>query len=139
MPGTVLHIVNEGSERAVMLGDITIRVPLVSSAPRSVIVCAQIHQYAPLAPLIIVTHGALVELLPSIALAQRTAHRSVAGYVLIDPVMGAPTLDWPDAPVLVISEDPKTQRDAALRSWRVSADLNPVSAVPAFAESVLPI
>ena len=139
MPGTVVHIVNEGSERAVVLGDITIRVPLVSSAPRSVIVCAQIHQYAPPAPLVIVTHGSLVELLPSIALAQRTAHRTIAGYVVIDPVMGAPTLDWPDAPVLVISDDAKVQRDAALRSWRVSSDLNPASAVPAFAESVLPI
>lgn len=139
MPGTVLHIVDEGSDRGAEFADITIHVPLVSSAPRSVIACALIHQLAPQAPLVIVTHGSLIELLPSIALAQRTAHRSIAGYVLIDPVMGAPTLDWPDAPVLVISDDAKVQRDAALRSWRVSSDLNPASAVPAFAESVLPI
>ena len=138
MPGTVLSVTDEGSRSDTELGDMAIRVPLVSSAPRSVIACALIHQLAPQAPLVIVTHGALVELLPSIALAQRTAHRSIAGYVLIDPVMGAPTLDWPDAPVLVIAHDEKTQRDAALRSWRVSSDLNPASAVPAFAESVLP-
>jgi hypothetical protein len=39
---------------------------------------------APRAPLILVGHGAVGPLLPSIAVAQRAAHRPVGGYVFID-------------------------------------------------------
>jgi hypothetical protein len=39
---------------------------------------------APTAPLVLVGHGAVGPLLPSIAVAQRAAHRPVGGYVFLD-------------------------------------------------------
>ena len=76
---------------------------------------------APTAPLVLVGHGAVGPLLPSIAVAQRAAHRPVGGYVFIDARLplarrapqspdpgqgnghghghGAPVPeDWPEAP-----------------------------------------
>lgn len=50
-------------------------------------------------PIVVVAFGADARLLPAMALAQRSAHRRVTGYVIIDGVAPAPTNDWPDAPV----------------------------------------
>lgn len=139
MPGTIVLVTIAGNYPVNVPSDVTIELPHVSTAPKSVLACGAIHRADPQAPLVIVTSGALLDLLPSIALAQRTAHRAIAGYVLIDPEIGAPMPDWPDAPVLVISANEHVQRDATLRNWRVSKDQDVTSAVPAFAASVMPI
>jgi hypothetical protein len=139
MLGSVVLVTDEGGMPVDVAPDVTITLPHVSTSPRSVLACAAIHQQAPPAPLVIVTQGALLDLLPSIALAQRTAHRTVAGYVLIDPQIGGPLPDWPDAPVMVISSDERVQREAILRNWRVAKTLNISDAVRAFVASVMPI
>jgi hypothetical protein len=138
MLGSVVHITEEGGPSLDVAPDVTVTLPHISTSPRSVLACAAIHRQAPTAPLVIVTQGALLDLLPSIALAQRTAHRAVAGYILIDPVIGALLPDWPDAPVLTISSNEQVQREARLRNWRVSDASNVSDAVRAFAASVMP-
>lgn len=139
MTGSIVLVQAEGSLQLDVPCDALITLPFISSAPLSVLACAEIHRRSPAPPLVMVTSGELVNLLPSIALAQRTAHRAICGYALVDPALGAPALDWPDAPVCVISDDPRIQRAAKLRNWRVSEDVNPSTAVPAFAATVLPI
>jgi hypothetical protein len=138
MLGSIVLVTEEGGPPVDVASDVTVTLPHISTSPRSVLACAAIHRKAPPAPLVIVTHGALLDLLPSIALAQRTAHRAVAGYILIDPVIGAPLPDWPDAPVLTISSNEQVQREARLRNWRVSDASNISDAVQAFAEAVMP-
>jgi hypothetical protein len=138
MAGSIVRIHDESSHPPDFRADVDIVLPHISTTPRSVLVCARIHESAPEAPIVFVVSGNAVELLPNIALAQRTAHRAVAGYVLIDPAIGKPMQDWPDAPVLVITADERVQREASLRNWRVSDDLNLTSAVSAFAAQVLP-
>lgn len=87
-------------------------------APLAVRICADIHRIDPPDPIVFVTRGPFAEVLPSIAFAQRTAHRTVAGYVLIDPVFPSPSADWPDAPILVLGSTPLAERDARLRGWK---------------------
>jgi hypothetical protein len=79
------------------------------------------------APLVLVCTGPFAAFTPHLGFAQRAARRSVAGYVLINPVLPAPgaVSDWPDAPVhVVITPDaPATvldvERAAHLRGWTV--------------------
>lgn len=77
-------------------------------------------------PLLLVLAGASAALAPGLGFAQRAARRSVAGYLLIDPVLPAPTShDWPDAPVtvLITADADDEVRSAALaarlRGWDV--------------------
>jgi hypothetical protein len=69
---------------------------------------------------VIVAYGSSCALLPAVALAQRTAHRRVSAYVLVDPHPPASTDTWPDAPVTVVTEDAQTARVSTLRGWSVS-------------------
>lgn len=71
-------------------------------------------------PLVVVAHGAACAALPAVALAQRTAHRRVAGYVLIDPDAPSSSDTWPDAPVAVVTSDTQIARMSTLRGWSVS-------------------
>lgn len=119
-----------------------ITVPAASTNPIAAQVCAEIHKRNPTGPIIFITEGDIANLLPSIAFAQRTAHRAVAGYVLIDPRLGSPTLDWPDAPVLVLGYDEQDERSATLRGWSFRNVTNPESiarCVRDFAFDVTPI
>ena len=51
-------------------------------------------------PVVLVAHGDAARLLPALSLSQRSAHRLVTGYVILDaPATPAPSLEWPDAPV----------------------------------------
>jgi hypothetical protein len=138
MSGSIVYVTDEGGPALDVPGDVTITLPHISTSPRSVLACAAIHELDPPAPLVIITHGALLDLLPSIALAQRTAHRAIAGYVLVDPQIEAPMPDWPDAPVLVISADEGIQRAARLRNWRVGQNTDVTDAVRAFVAKVMP-
>lgn len=90
--------------------------------------CAAIARLAPVPPLLIVADGDLALLLPAVALAQRSAHRRVDGYLLVDPELPAVTDSWPDAPVTIAASDPDgwVATQARLRGW----DLIPVDDVP---------
>ena len=84
--------------------------------------CAAITLIDPEPPLAIVAHGDLALVLPAIALAQRSAHRRTAEYLLVDPVLPAVTDVWPDAPVTVacdLTSDASIQ--GRLRGWTVIA------------------
>jgi hypothetical protein len=79
--------------------------------------CAAINALSPAPPLVLVAHGERVPLLPAVALSQRSSHRTVLGYLLIDPVLPAVTDSWPDAPVTVVSDDDWIVTQARLRGW----------------------
>ena len=78
-------------------------------------------------PLLLVLSGAAAVHAPHLGFAQRSARRSVGGYVLVDPVLPRPgtASDWPDAPVTVVitPEADDNTRTAALgarlRGWDV--------------------
>ena len=59
----------------------------------------------------------LAALLPSIALSQRSSHRTVEAYVLVDPDLPPVTDSWPDAPVVMVSDDEWLLTQARLRGW----------------------
>ncbi|MGI8330002.1 hypothetical protein ACRYCC_08545 [Actinomadura scrupuli] len=110
---------------------------------------------APTAPLVLVGHGAVGPLLPSIAVAQRAAHRPVGGYVFLDarlpqarrapqiadPAQGhghghggrtAPEVpvpeDWPEAPcgyLQLSTAYDQEARQAGLRGWPVATAEQP--------------
>jgi hypothetical protein len=84
-------------------------------------VCAAINLLDPEPPLAIVAEGEEALLLPAIALSQRSAHRRVSGYLLIEPVLPTVTDTWPDAPVTVASDDPScdASMQGRLRGWTV--------------------
>lgn len=118
-----------------------IHLDIAASAPSplTVRICADIHRIDPPDPIVFVARGPLAEVLPSIAFAQRSAHRAVAGYVLIDPVFPSPAADWPDAPILVLGSTPFAERDARLRGWQfqqATTDEQVLQFVQSFAEDV---
>jgi hypothetical protein len=107
-PGTVLR-----------LADIT---PV--DGPESALsarMCAAINLLEPSPPLVIVARGSHALLLPAIALSQRTAHRRVSEYVLIDPELPTVSDSWPDAPVTVVTDDTDGQASlqGRLRGWQL--------------------
>lgn len=65
-----------------------------------------------------IVHGSAAAQLPAIALAQRTAHRRVAGYLLVEADAPASSDSWPDAPVVAFTRD-DTARPVSLRGWPV--------------------
>lgn len=81
----------------------------------------------PTGPVVWVAHGESARLLPGLAFAQRAAHRTIVGYVLVDANSPAPSLEWPDAPVTWISTDAAPDwitegaLSAELRGFRVVA------------------
>jgi hypothetical protein len=84
-------------------------------------ICAAINLRDPTPPLVVVAHGDHALLLPAIALSQRTAHRRVSEYVLIDPVLPTVSDSWPDAPVTVVTDDTDGQASlqGRLRGWQL--------------------
>ena len=83
--------------------------------------CAAINAMNPEPPLVIVAEGALARLLPAIALSQRSSHRRVTEYVLIEPELPAVTDTWPDATVTLVSDDDWLAMQGRLRGWDVLA------------------
>jgi len=100
---------------------VDIDLPVADPAPFATRVCAAIHLARPASPILIVAPAASAGHLPSIALAQRRAHREVRGYVLIDPDSDAARApggsDWPDAPVTCISYREPVPAWVRLRDW----------------------
>ena len=113
----------------------------------------------PAVPLVLVAHGAAGPLLPGISLAQRAAHRPVAGFVFVDADLprrgrhdhGAPedTLpmapDWPEAPCGYLrthadqsaaSGHGEALREARLRGWQVTDHEPPATVAQSLSELV---
>ena len=84
-------------------------------------VCAAINAAAPTGPLIAVARGEWATLLPAVSMSQRSNRRSIAEYVLVDPVIPPVTDAWPDAPVSLFATEANAAaaRLGALRGWRV--------------------
>lgn len=98
---------------------VLIDIPPVSAAPMSVLICAQLHELDPLGPLVVLAPASSVDFLPAVALAQRTAHRRVAAYYLIDPLNDPTGPEWPDAPVFFTQlTGTTTSRLPELRGWQ---------------------
>ncbi|MFA1540476.1 hypothetical protein [Actinomadura monticuli] len=113
----------------------------------------------PVAPLVLVAHGTAGRLLPGIALAQRAAHRPVAGFVFVDADLprrgqhdhGAPenTLpmapDWPEAPCGYLRTHPdpaapskheEALREARLRGWQTTEQKPPTTVPQSLSELI---
>jgi hypothetical protein len=109
----------------------------------------------PAVPLVLVAHGAAGPLLPGIALAQRAAHRPIAGFVFVDadlPRRGAhdhespqdalPTApDWPEAPCGYLRTHSdraheEAGREARLRGWQVIEHEPPASVAQSLSELI---
>lgn len=101
-------------------------IPGPGASPWSVRTCAAIAAARPKAPLLVVALADGAGLVPAVALAQRTAHRAIAGYVLVEPDGDPSAPDWPDAPVLVIAAaGSEALRRAALRGWEAAESTAP--------------
>lgn len=88
-------------------------------APRAMRWAAAILAVSPQDPLLLALDGDAALEAPALALAQRTAHRSIAAYLLVEPTLPAPHPEWPDAPVTVVTADEGLARQARLRGWEV--------------------
>lgn len=98
---------------------VDVDLPIADPPPLSVRACAAIHAASPPSPIVVVAPPASSGILAAVGLAQRRAHRSVAGYVLIDPVDDPTGQDWPDAPVLALDSGDLADlaHHARLRGW----------------------
>ena len=84
---------------------------------RAARICAAINREDPASPITLMAFGPTALLLPSIAVAQRAAHRRVMEYVLVEPEVPPVSEAWPDAPVTVFTDGESSP--AALRGWTV--------------------
>lgn len=99
--------------------------PLTDRAPLPTRICGYIQSMAPDVPMLVIAPAPSLGCLPAIALAQRTAHRMIAGYLLIDPADPPVGPDWPDARVDVIVAVQEIPRWMALRGWQPKTCANP--------------
>jgi hypothetical protein len=109
----------------------------------------------PVVPLVLVAHGAAGPLLPGVSLAQRAAHRPIAGFVFVDadlPRRGAhdhaapedtlPTApDWPEAPCGYLRTHSdhthaEARREAQLRGWRTTDHAPPTTVAQSLSELI---
>lgn len=81
-------------------------------------------------PAVLIADGANCDFLPSVGWARSSAHKPVGAYVLINPTTtpqhrGLGDGDWPDAPVIVLTNNGGTDEQRAavmqsrLRGWTV--------------------
>lgn len=94
----------------------------------------------PAQPLLLVATGAAGAYLPAFGFSQRASRHAVMGYVMVDaafPRLPTRTVDWPDAPVDVVTTpgaSPGTlavAHLAELRGWTVYRDADPAAVVRA--------
>jgi len=108
---------------AFLNGDVPSRLVRAEAGPVSLAArtCSAISGMAPSAPLTVVAFGDSALLLPAVALAQRTAHRLVVEYVLVDAELPPVTETWPDARVTVVTDDDGSAASVQgrLRGWSV--------------------
>jgi hypothetical protein len=84
-------------------------------------ICSAINDLAPSPPLTLIAFGEAALSLPAVALSQRTAHRLVTDYVLVDPDLPLVTDSWPDARVAVVTDytGSPASLQGRLRGWTV--------------------
>jgi len=83
-------------------------------------VCSLINEFDPTPPLIIVAAERAALALPAVARSQRTMHRLVLEYLLLDPELPPVSDTWPDARVTVVCDvDSEASLQARLRGWDV--------------------
>jgi len=73
-------------------------------------------------PYYVIGQGDDVNDVPALAFALRAARRPASGYLFIEPRLTADRrwVDWPDAPVTVVTASPDAERAARLRGWQVA-------------------
>ena len=125
---TVLVLPSDDPVHASAIGDFLngdLAAALVAPEPgvgsQSARTCSAINTLAPSPPLTFVAYGEAALCLPAVALSQRTAHRLVAEYVLVEPVLPPVTDSWPDARVTVVTDDTGSSASlqGRLRGWTV--------------------
>lgn len=70
-------------------------------------------------PLRILAIGDAAQSLPAVARANRACHRAISEYLLLEPDLPPTSEAWPDAPVVVFTDDPSIDSLARLRGWTV--------------------
>jgi hypothetical protein len=94
--------------------------PIEGTGPLATRTCAAITRQAPEPPLVLVAFGTATLTLPAVALAQRSAHRRVLEYLLVEPALPPVGDSWPDAPVTIADRDDSVAaRQGVLRGWDV--------------------
>lgn len=71
----------------------------LADAKRVAYTAIWLNENAVAGPIVCVARGTAARLLPGLGFAQRSTHRLVSGYVIIDGPTPAPAQEWPDAPV----------------------------------------
>lgn len=71
----------------------------ISDARRVAYTAIWLNEATVAAPIVLVCRGDAARLLPALAFSQRSSHRLITGYVIIDGPTPAPAQEWPDAPV----------------------------------------
>lgn len=95
--------------------------PRLVDARRVALTALWLNDHRVPGPVVLVAHGDAARLLPALSLSQRSAHRLVTGYVILDaPATPAPSLEWPDAPVWWVAS---AAADAAVVEGALSARL----------------
>lgn len=122
MPVTTIVLIDAdptGELAAELEASVPFFVHRVNAVDRSVpLICNEISALDPVSPLLIVTNAKDASILPGIALAQRAAHRRIAGTVLVEPEKVSTSESWPESPVFVTFSDSAPDRvAAALRGW----------------------
>ena len=102
---------------------IDLDLPVADAAPFATRVCGAIAAARPASPVLIVAPPTSAAHLPAIGLGQRSAHRRVTAYVVLEPgLIPAPSVptggDWPDAPVTCISLQSPEPAWVSLRGWQ---------------------
>lgn len=100
----------------------------------------EITSALPTMPLLLVAAGAGGAHLPALGFSQRASRHPVMGYVMIDadfPRVPTRTVDWPDAPVDVVTTAGATPEALAaahlaeLRGWTLHRDADPAAVIRA--------
>ncbi len=72
-------------------------------------------------PYVVIARGTAASDVPALAFALRAARRPASRYVLVEPALAVDRqwVDWPDAPVTVVTCSDDVARGARLRGWQV--------------------
>lgn len=107
----------------------------IADARRVAYTAIWLNQVSVAAPIVVVCHSEAARLLPALAFSQRSSHRLINGYVIIDGPTPAPAQEWPDAPVWwVLTPDADTELaekalTARLRGFQVVETPTPADVI----------
>lgn len=107
----------------------------VADARRVAYTAIWLNEAAVAAPIVVACRAEAARLLPALAFSQRSSHRLISGYVIIDGPTPAPAQEWPDAPVwwvLTPQADPQLSEKALtarLRGFEVVETPTPADVI----------